>query len=86
MHAKEALQTNASLKNYFAQLILIATVKYQGFGDLFNRGAATQLHGQLEILAQQIQDALGALLSIDGQTPDNRPADGDGFGTQRNGF
>jgi hypothetical protein len=37
---------------------------------LFNRGAAAQPHGQLEIFAQDIQDTLGALLSIDSQAPD----------------
>ena len=45
------------------------TAENHGRSDVLNRGAAAQLHSQFEIFAQQIQDAFGAILSVDGQTP-----------------
>ena len=51
------------------------TAENHSFCDVLNRGAAAQLHGQFEIFAQQIQDAPGTLLAVDGQAPNNRAAD-----------
>ena len=52
-------------------------------GQLVGGGAAAEEQGELELGAEQLEDAAGALLPAGGEAPERRAADEDGVGAER---
>ena len=50
--------------------------------ELGRRAAADELKGELDLGAEQLEHPSGALLAVDGEPPEGRPADEDGPGAQ----